>query len=470
MSEKRIEMKDGFCTYAITNGRKILKLSDNRDIVTDPDDPVVTLPTGDGSKTIDWARRGRNNDLPVRVMKMIFGNVTVGSNVGHKEGIIVGDSVLVYRKRKDTNGRIWNEEVIERDCPEIFKFMEENDYEQVRQEIANDLYIFGDSFVQYIFNQEDQPKLVRVKALETTCSRISIIDKQTGKSEWHGYSAEWHKGTPTDLEVTPLLSRVSPMRDLKERMGMIPGTDGKVKLGKERTFVHNLRISSPGRFYYGKPYWWSVFASGWYDFASAIPMYKKSLIKNQMAIKHVVYIKETFWNDLYQQKHIAMNDVEKMASARKEFLKNLEEYLAGEENAGRSFVSHFRYDKLKSFLDKDIIIETLKDEQVGGEYIEDSEEVSNTICYAMGVHPSIIGASPGKSKSINGTEARELYLIEQASMKRFQDLTLAPLYAAKAMNKWPNDIYFSVVNTQLVTLDKGSGAVKNKGIKPATEE
>lgn len=470
MADKRIVIKDGYSTYGITNGRKILKLSDNRDIVTDPDDPGVIMGTADGEKSITWARRGRNNDLPINIMKMIFGNVTVSSNVGHKEGIIVGDSLLVYRKRKDTNGRIWNEEVTERECPEIFKFLEENDYEQVRQEIANDLYIFGDSFVQYIFNQEDQPKLVLVKALETTCSRISIIDKETGKSEWHGYSAEWHKGQCTDLVVTPLLSRTTPLHDLKVRMGKLPGVDGKVKLGKDRSFVHNLRISSPGRFYYGKPYWWSVFASGWYDFATAIPMYKKSLIKNQIAIKHIVYIKDTFWAELYKEKKIAMNEAEKMASARMEFLQDLENYLAGEENAGRSFVTHFRYDKLKGFLDKDVIIETLKDENVGGEYIEDSEEASNTLCYGMGVHPSIIGASPGKSKSINGTEARELYLIEQASMKRYQDLTLAPLYVAKAFNGWPEDIFFSVVNTQLVTLDKGSGAVKNKGIKPATED
>lgn len=106
----------------------------------------------------------------------------------------------------------------------------------------------------------------------------------------------------------------------------------------------------------------------------------------------------------------------------------------------------------------------------GGEYIEDSEEVSNTICYAMNVHPSIIGAAPGKGKSINGTEARELFNMEQALMKMYQDLTLEPLYVAKVMNGWPKDIHFSVTNCQLTTLDKGTGATKNTGLTPETEE
>lgn len=88
----------------------------------------------------------------------------------------------------------------------------------------------------------------------------------------------------------------------------------------------------------------------------------------------------------------------------------------------------------------------------------------------MGVHPSIIGASPGKGKSINGTEARELFIIEQAMMRRYQDLTLAPLYIAKKMNGWPSDIYFEIVNCQLTTLDKGTGATKNIGMPKSTEE
>jgi len=105
----------------------------------------------------------------------------------------------------------------------------------------------------------------------------------------------------------------------------------------------------------------------------------------------------------------------------------------------------------------------------GGEYIEDSEEVSNMMCYGMGVHPSIIGSAPGKGKSINGTEARELFIIEQALMKMYQDTTLEPLYFAKAMNNWPKDIYFSVTNCQLTTLDQGTGATKNTGLTPETE-
>ena len=148
----------------------------------------------------------------------------------------------------------------------------------------------------------------------------------------------------------------------------------------------------------------------------------------------------------------------------------MNDFLSGEENAGKAFISEFSYDKLKGFEDKDIIIDSLENKNIGGEYIEDSEEVSNVICYGMNVHPSIVGSSPGKSKSINGTEARELFIIAQALMKMFQEATLKPLYVAKAMNDWPKEIFFSITNCQLTTTDKGTGATKNTGITPETEE
>ena len=460
----------GYDTYAVLKGGKnVIKFSDNSDIATDKNPtPIEVAPKGE-KNPIKWIPRGRNNHMPYDIMKKIGTNVTIGSNIEFKNKVVFGDSILVYRKYRDPKTRkIVKEEVLPYEQPEIFEFLENNNFNFVRMELANDLVIFYDGYLEYIFNNDNKsPKLVQIKAKESTCSRISEIDEKTGKSEWHGYSAEWHTGTPTDLIATPLLDRQTPLLDLKMRMGLAPNDKGEKIVGKERRFIHNLRISTPGRFYYSHPYWWSVFASGWYDFSSAIPVFKKSLIKNQMALRYIVYIQEPFWEKLFASEGIVKDDEKK---ARKEkFLKDMNDFLAGEENAGKGFVSHFRYDRVKGFEEKDIIITPLESFFKGGEYIEDSEEVSNMMCYGMGVHPSIIGSAPGKGKSINGTEARELFIIKQALMKMYQDTTLEPLYFAKAMNNWPKDIYFSVTNCQLTTLDQGTGATKNTGLTPETE-
>ncbi|MDL2262964.1 hypothetical protein LJC11_05645, partial [Bacteroidales bacterium OttesenSCG-928-I21] len=218
-----------------------------------------------------------------------------------------------------------------------------------------------------------------------------------------------------------------------------------------------------GRFYYAKPYWWSIFESGWYDFACAIPTFKRALIKNQMVLKYHVQINSKFWDKLYKAEGIPKTDEKKKKERKALFLDQLNLFLAGEENAGKSFVSHYDYDTMKGYEINDIIIKPIESFFKGGEYIEDSEEASNAICYAMGVHPSLQGASPGKGKTINGTEARELFIIKQALIKPIRDMLLLPLYVVKAINKWNPDIHFVIPNIMLTTLDKNTGSEKNIG-------
>ena len=94
------------------------------------------------------------------IMKKIGHNVTVGSNIEFKNKVIYGDGVMVYRKYRDPNtGKIVKEEVLPEEYPEIFEFIENNDYSLIRHEIANDLAIFYDSYVEYLFDSNKQNKI-----------------------------------------------------------------------------------------------------------------------------------------------------------------------------------------------------------------------------------------------------------------------------------------------------------------------
>ena len=223
----------------------------------------------------------------------------------------------------------------------------------------------------------------------------------------------------------------------------------------------HLMLPTPARCYYGKPYWWTIFTSRWYDFACAIPQFKAALMKNQMVLKYHVRINVRFWDKLFRSEGIS--NPRRQQERKRRFLTQLDDFLSGSDNAGKSFVSHFEYDRVKGFEEQDVVIAPIESFLKGGEYIEDSEEATNIICYAMGVHPSIIGASPGKGKSINGTEARELFIIKQALMKPVRDLLALPLYMVKEMNGWAPDLQFYVPNIMLTTLDRGTGAEKSIG-------
>ena len=172
-----------------------------------------------------------------------------------------------------------------------------------------------------------------------------------------------------------------------------------------------------------------------------------------------------FWDRYFQQKG-ALTDAAREA-ARREWYARLDAFLSDNRNAGRSFISDRAISADKS---EDLVtIETLQAQAQGGELLTDLEETSNILAYGMGVHPSLIGASPGHNKSINGTEARELFIIKQALLRPLRQRLLRPLYLVKAANGWPADLHFTISNLELTALSQGTGAVRHLG-QPAVDE
>ena len=53
-----------------------------------------------------------------------------------------------------------------------------------------------------------------------------------------------------------------------------------------------------------------------------------------------------FWDKLYDSEGIPKDDKKKRNERKNAFLQQLNDFLSGEENAGKSFVSHFRYDQI----------------------------------------------------------------------------------------------------------------------------
>lgn len=425
------------------------------------DQKVSINPQNAPNKDVEFVLWGNDNKLPVTILEKVHNNITVASNIDFNARFSYGDGLMVVKKVK-VDGKITIEELLPSEAPEVFTFLEHNNINRIFQESGNDLVTFSDGYIELIIDSNDKSKIVMIRHKEAAFSRLSLQNEKTGKIDYHGYSSKWGGSQADDVVITPFLDRDAPLYDLKKRLGILPDEKtGKPKKVTDKRFVLSIGLPVPGRFYYNKPYWWSIFTSGWYDYACALPKFKQSLIENKMKILWEVKINEAFWDKLYKSEGIT--DKKKQATRKTEFLQEMDNFLAGKENAGKSFVSHFKYDLQKGYEMNDIIIKPLESKHDGGEYNDDVEEASNIISYAMAVHPSLQGATPGKGKSINGTEARELFIIKQAMTKPLRDALLSILYICKSINRWDPDIHFVIPNIMLTTLDANTGAEKNIG-------
>ena len=344
--------------------------------------------------------------------------------------------------------RLW-----ETTMEEVNTFMEDNDIDGWLLEAVTDLNWFYNVFPELVSNLDsgDKRKIVSLVHREAVFSRWEEMDPKTGIIEKHYYSTKWTEVQDLNKEnifVTPVLNYRSPLQDLKKRF--VDASEKKVD-ERENRWIVPINFPTPGRTYYQKPYWYSLIESGWYDFAIAIPEAKKYIMTNKMLIQYHIELSEEYFPMIFKAEGIMDDKTKQKARVKKEF-DDINSFLSGQKNNGKSVISYTRY--VNGTPLPTMKISSVDSPIKGGEYIDDSEEVSNILSYGIGVHPSIIGSSPGKNGSINGTEARELFIIKQALTKPIRDRLLRPLYIIKAINNWDPELKWVIPNVTLTTLDK----------------
>lgn len=385
---------------------------------------------------------GPDNLLPNRLMKKCADNDIVSANLKFNRDVCFGLGPKLIRVLSRNNGKISDYEEVE-SGPE-FDFFEANDIPMFMLQQLTDMVQFYNAFSELSFDR-NSPKIATIRHREAVFSRWSIMNSR-GSINWHYYCGKWD-GNPTnkDIIATRVLDEFNTQADLE----MYAAT-------KQRLIFPSY-MPSPGKPYYSRPEWYSIFTSGWYDHSCMVPKLKKAIMQNQLGVKYIIYISPEYFEDICKNEGIDRNDREAYKSRVDKEKKAFCEFLSGEKNANKAIMSFKKTIPTASGIAENKMIEIVpvKNDLKGGEYIDDTESTANIICYAMGVHSALIGATPGKnSNTIGGSNARELYMIKQAMMKPVVDRCMRVLKVIKQYNKWDRDIMITIPEYIFTTLDQ----------------
>jgi hypothetical protein len=480
LSTNIVIIGDGFAAYL--PGVKALLTIDmkSKEIFSKPDaEPLPIQVNKNTVKIIPW---GSNNNLPQQIIAKVNPSEVLSNGLyfnmyaGYGDGLLpcyymyengkknvkpyecLGEDLLqqiaAHPERKEELQKRYD--IWEKTWTSFQEFSENNDMNYYISETFIDINYYYLAFVEIILSLDY--KILSLTSKETSFCRFEqandkgVIENVVFSSKWSEERAPKEK----DNQIIPLLDPRATIRDLKRRIGVAPREDGEKRKEKVYRYFIPIILPSPGKTYYPRTPWYSVFESGWYDINLNIPVLKKAILENQMTIKYHVELSVDYFERIFREEKIT--DLDKKKARVKTEFQNMNDFLSNAENSGKSVVSFVEY--FPDFVKNYMKITPLENPMKGGEFIEDSEEASNIMHYALGVHPSIVGSSPGKNKTINGTEARELFLIKQSLMKPLRDYVLKPLYVVKAINEWDPALQFTIPNMQLTTLDTGKQTEK----------
>ncbi|MBR3653251.1 MAG: hypothetical protein IKN60_04785 [Bacteroidales bacterium] len=392
-------------------------------------------------KVIPW---GPDNLLPNNVLKKIAKNDIVAANLKFNRDVCFGLGPKLIRVLARNKGKITDyEEVTE---GKEFDFFERNDIPLFIMQQLTDINTFYNAFCELGYDQKSTD-IATIRHREAVFSRWGQMNA-AARINFHYYCSGWDR-TPGSKDYPIVCTRVLDEFDAVNELTMYAAD--------RRRLVFPAYMPSPGRPYYSRPEWYSIFTSGWYDHSCMVPKLKKAILKNQLGVKYIIYVSPEYFEDIFKKESIDPSDRAKTKERIDKEKQAFCEYLSGEDNANKAIMTLKKMVPTASGTaeNKWIEIVPVKNDLKGGEYIDDTESTANIICYAMGIHSALIGATPGKnSNTLGGSNARELYMMKQALMKPVVDRCMRSLKVIKQYNKWDPDIMITIPEYIFTTLDQ----------------
>ena len=346
--------------------------------------------------------------------------------------------------------------------PEIRKFCLQNAIHNLWLRMAIDMkYHYFSVLVFHLSNDHKKIRMIRTR---NACDCRFTIRNKHGQIEYVLVGDFRGKGRTNELiEPIPLLDEIDPLGDLQYRMGHEPSIYTGEKrpepmIGKECKFAVLCLMPTPGYSYYPVPPQTSIYRDYWYDIYRLIGLGKRFMIKNTSAPRIQVEVHRTYWDNICREEGIT--DPAKRIERIKKERQDITDFCTKPENAGKTWVTS--YDTTPDGKERRMVrvynlVEGNKKE--GGDWSEDMQEAANALCFAMGVHPNMVGATPGKSQMNNsGSDKRELFTLKQALEKAFHDVMAVPFHVINYFNGWSDKFTLDVPMIQLTTLDENMDA------------
>lgn len=315
--------------------------------------------------------------------------------------------------------------------------------------------------VMVINLSRDHSQIVQVR-MRNACDCRFTTRNEYGQIE-HVLVGNFREGKRDHFEAIPLLDEIDPLGDLLYRMGKEPniytGERAKApKDGEKCKFAILCLMPTPGYRYYPKPYFTSIYEDAWYDIYRLIGYGKRYMIKNTSAPRIQIEVHRTYWDNVCREENIT--DPMKRAERIKREREEITDFCTKPENAGKAWVTSYNTtpDGKEVRMVRVYNLNEGKTKE-GGDWSDDMQEASNSLCFAMGVHPNMVGAVPGKSQMNNsGSDKRELFTLKQAIEKAFHDIMEVPFHVIMYYNKWADKFAIDVPMIQLTTIDENKDA------------
>ena len=278
-------------------------------------------------------------------------------------------------------------------------------------------------------DEEWDPKIVKLGNIPAVCCRMEEMDDRM-RINYVYYAEKWRKDATPKLNAKDVVAYPTLMPE-----NMLPELRRQVNKSKKRSPKNRTT-------------WFCC------DYASTLITDKAMARQNATMWGKMIFINNEYLRAMFDE--LGADTTETKQAVRDSIYKKVNEFLQRRENNGKTIC-------LDSFVGPDgktmqHAVEIVDVPQLTNstELKDELEEISSIIFFAIGVHPALIGAVPGKSGSTGGTYQRELQLLKQNQLSPRQRIYLRFLKNVYTFNKWDKHGEIVIRQQTFTTLDRSA--------------
>lgn len=351
-------------------------------------------------------------------------------------------------------------------------FLEANNLHQTYLEMAGDMAMMNQCFVEVQLNQGKatptslwKPFVVGLKHRSNFTTRLERMDKNY-KINYAYMSNRWLESYGQSSEMTFDEITAIPFLGFNNETGEIESHVRRARqLNRKRKerptrFMMTCRDTTTGRSYYAESPWHSIFAGDIFEYATTIVSDRLTRKHNSNIIGRVIYVHQTYLETLFRQQPQG-DKAKTMEELQDEVFNDINDWLSNPDNAGQAliastFTAPDGHTQLKAW--EIVEIESHSSDQAEADKSE-LQEITSIIFFAMGLDSKLIGNTPGDATSSGGTDIRERYLVKGVQFAPLQQLMLRPLEVASRYNQWDEHLQWEIEREVLTTLDNSKTGV-----------
>lgn len=386
-----------------------------------------------GNEQVKIWQWGTDNDLPNQREQLVRENNIVGELLATKRTVTIGGGPVFYRF-KYVDGKEVKEYV---DTPaEFAAFSERSNLGKYLRIACKNLFLHANVFTEVI--RDKAGRVHSIKALESRHVRAGEQGPD-GKIKNYYWCGNWKS---TKREQFPIIK--------------IPAYD-PLATKPQPKFIFATGDDLITDDYYCEPAWWG--GRKWIELSNKIPVFHIGNLENGYLIRyHIEIPKGYFWDKTAAAQ--AINDPTAMKklyeaeeNARAEFMRRVDDLLAGEDKAGRTLFSEY---EINAQIGKDypgIKITPINTDLKDKALLDLFDKSNDANISGQGVHPAM-AAIQTQGKLSSGSEIRNAYMMYLAiKTPANRDILTEAIMLETENQPWAKGLRMGFRDLEITTLD-----------------